>query len=1020
MKTPYPLLLLVLSAFLLLPESAFGQQVSGVVRDSSDASPLPGVNITVKGTTQGTATGVDGEYQLSVPSESDTLVFSFVGYRTEEVPINGRTEIDVALISESVLAEEVVVVGYGTQERADLTGSVSIADVEEVKKSSHTSLAGALKGQVAGVTVQTSGAPGENPAIQIRGIGTFGATDPLYVIDGVPVENITDFDMGSIESVQVMKDGAASAIYGSRAANGVIIIETDQGQEGGVQVTYDASVAMEDIHQRIDVLEREEYQTFNNLIRSNAGESPAPANDPNSPVYVDDISTNWQEEALDRGLSTDHSLNISGGNETSTYSLSAGFESREGHMKGPKPHYERFNVRVNSTHNVGRLTFGENVSLTRSDNQPQTSLWDNPLFAEILKTPPTIPIRDENRLGGFGGADTGVEEAISLNVVGANHLLEREQRVNRVLANAWGEFQILDDLSYKLNVSYDSRVFHEEFFTPQYDLGFFYQEDEGQLDDTRNELVNGVLENTLTYASTFGNHEINVVGGYSEERRWFEQTFARGVGYNPPYFKVIDAAESDQAEGAKSKSALRSVFGRLQYDYDDRYLLTATIRRDGSSRFEPENRYGNFPSVSAGWRISEESFFNVDWVDDLKIRGSWGQLGRQQTGDFATTAFINTDANSVFGDQLAPGAIQVALANADLQWETQVSRTAGIDASLFNDRFELIVEYFNNESRDILVGVPIPGSLGAAGAPDANAASIRNAGFDVSLGYSDMLGDFSYDLSANVSTWQNEVISLGNGEPIFGAASKTEVGSEVGEIFGFVTDGIFQNQEEVDEHAVQEPGTAPGDIRFKDISGPEGEPDGEITAEHDRVYLGSPTPDFTYGFTANLGYDNWDATIFVQGNYGNKIYNNQRVYVENMRDYNNSSRRVMENHWSPDNQHNDVRYPRPVFNDPNENIRASDRWVEDGSYLKLKNFSLGYTLPGRITGRLGMDRLRVYVAGQDLFTITNYTGLDPELGTNSGDGGLNNIGNDGLFSRGYDDAAWPHPRRFETGIQVSF
>ena len=1009
-------LLCVLVGVLLFAHGTASAQhtVQGTVTDSTNSTSLPGVNIAVKGTTTGTTTGADGSYRLTAPSPSDTLLFSFVGYETEEVPIRGRSEINMALAPETLMGEELVVVGYGTQQQSDITGSVATPDVEELKASSQTSLAGALDGRVAGVSVQTSGAPGENPTVRIRGIGTFGDTNPLYVIDGVPVDNVIDFDLSTVESVQVMKDAAASAIYGSRAANGVVIIETGQGQEGtGLQITYDASVGTENIHQRIDVLDRAAFQEFNNLIRENAGLAPAPANDPESPVFVNDVNTNWQEEALERGYSTEHNLSVSGGNETSTYFVSAGFESREGHMEGPKPFYQRVNARVNSTHEFGRFTLGENLSLSNSQDRPQTSRWENPLFAEVMKTPPTIPIREPSRLGGFGGSDTGEEEAISLNVVGANHLLERQQEVNRVLANIWGELQILDNLTYKLNASYDSRVFHEKFFTPTYDLGFFYQEPDGILDETRNELVNTTLENTLTYSPTFGQHDINTVVGYSEERGWFENVFGRGVGYSRPFFKVINAAESNQSESFETLNRLRSFFGRVQYNFDDRYLLTATIRRDGSSRFGANNRYGNFPSVSVGWRVSEESFFDVGWVSDLKLRGSWGELGRQSIGNFATTAFINTNSAYNFGGQIAPGAIQVDLANADLKWETRQSQTIGVDAVLLNNRLDMTVEVFRNDSEDILVGVPIPGSLGAAEAPEANAASIRNEGIDISLEYSDTFGGLEYNLSTNISTWRNEVLSLGNGEPIFGAASKTEVGSEVGEIFGYVTDGIFQNQQEVQNHATQEPGTAPGDIRFRDLNG-----DGAITAE-DRTYLGSPTPDFSYGFTANLRYRAWDLNFFVKGNYGNKIYNQERVYVENMRD-NNSSVRVAENHWSPDNQHNDVRYPRPVFNDPNQNIRASDRWVEDGSYLRLKNFTLGYSLPQTLVGRIGMANLRVYVSGQNLFTLTSFTGLDPELGTASGDVANNNVSNDGLFSRGYADAAWPHPRRFQTGIQARF
>jgi len=973
------------------------------------------VNVVVKGTQQGTATGAEGNFELTAPSPADTLVFSFVGYSTKEVPIDGRSQMDVTMVSQALLEEEVVVVGYGTQQRDNITSSVSSVDVGDIQQSSQSSLAGALDGQVAGVQVQTSGAPGEEPAIRIRGIGTFGNTSPLYIVDGTPVENIIDFDLGNIESIEVMKDAAASAIYGSRAASGVVIVETSQGQETGLQVNYSGSVSTANVNQRIDVLEREEFQEFNNRIRQNAGLEPAPANDPDSPEFIDDINTEWQDAALSRSVETNHDLNISGGNETSQYSVALGYESRKGTMQGPKPFFERFNARINSTHEVTeRFTIGENVSLTRSEDRPQTSQFENPLFAEMLKAPPTIPVRDESRLGGFGGADTGEEEAITLNVVGANNLLEREQEVNRVLANVWGEYEIIDGLTYKANLSFDSRSFNEKFFIPTFDLGFFFEENQGELNVTENEVVNTTAENTLTYDDTFQNHNINVVAGVSQEREIFNQTFARGTGFERPFFRVVNAAESDQSEGFESESALRSIFGRIQYDYDGRYLLTASVRRDGSSRFGDANQWGNFPSVSAGWRISDEPFFDVSWIDNLKIRGSWGQLGRQQIGDFETQAFINTNATVAFGDQAASGATQVNLANNELRWEEQTSRAVGIDAALFDNRFNITAEYYSNKSEDILVGIPIPGSLGAGDAPPANAATMRNRGFEFVFEYNDNWGDFTYDLSTNITTLDNEVLSLGNGEPIFGNASKTEVGSEIGEIFGFVTDGIFQNQQEVENHADQEPGTAPGDIRFKDLNG-----DGVIN-DQDRTFLGSPTPDFTYGFTANLGYKNWDASFFVQGNYGNKIFNNTRQFVENMRDFNNTSERAAENAWSPDNQHNDVRFPRPVFNDPNENIRASDRWVEDGSYMRMERVTVGYTVPTELVDGIGLRNIRVYLSGENLFTITGYSGLDPELGTASGDAGINNVGNDGLFSRGFDGTAWPHPRRFETGIEVGF
>lgn len=1024
-------LTLLSGAFLLVSGTAFGQhQVSGTVLDSTEASPLPGVNVVVRGTTSGTTTGADGSYQLTAPSPTDTLVYSFVGYAEKEIPIRGRSEIDVSLAPTTLVGEELVVVGYGTQQRKDLTGSVSVVDVEGLKKSTQSSLAGALEGKVSGVSVQTTGAPGEEPSINVRGLGSFGGNAPLYIVDGVPVENIIDFNLNNVESVQVMKDAAASAIYGSRAANGVVIIETAGGEEGGLQVSYDGSVGTEYVHQRIDMLEREGFQELNNEMRRNAGEALAPGNDPDSPQFIDDVNTDWQEAAYERGYTTEHNLQISGGDETSTYSLSGNYQFNEGQMAGPAPSYRGISARINSTHELGRLTIGENISLTRSDERPQTVVLGNPfsLVHETLQAMPTVPVRDEDRLGGWGGPSASVQQGITMNTVAANHLVDREQEVNRGLINAWGELEIIEGLTYRLNLAYDSRQFHEEYFVPTYDLGFFFQEQEGRLENTKNELVNTTIENTLTYSNTFERHNVEAVVGYSEERRRLEQTFSGATGYSRPFFKTIDAGEENRSTGFKTESALRSVFGRLQYDYDNRYLFTAAIRRDGSSRFGDANRYGNFPSVSAGWRISDESFFEVGWVSDLKLRASWGQLGRQAIGDFETSAFINTSADYSFNDEIAPGATQVSLVNSNLKWESQTSRTIGVDAGLFDGRLEFTVEYYRNDSEDILVGVPIPGSLGSAENPTVNAATIRNTGFDFSVGYNSSFGELTYDVNANVSTLNNEVLSLGaNGEPIFGAASKTEVGSEVGELFGWVTDGILQSEDEIcrdptgqacqqseELSAYQQPGTAPGDIRFKDLNG-----DGIIN-DQDRDFLGSPTPDFTYGLNVDLEYRNFDASFFVQGNYGNKIFSSTRRVVEDMTDFNNQTVRVAKNHWTPDNKHNDVRFPRAVWGDPNDNGRDSDRFVEDGSYLRMKSLTIGYTVPSDVTDLLGARSLRVYASSSNLFTITGYEGgLDPEIGTGGG-GGINNIANDGLFSRGFDDGAWPHPRRFEAGVQLNF
>ncbi len=1014
----------ILPLLLFMSYTASGQEVSGTVTDSETLETLPGVNILVKGTATGTSTNTDGEYQLNVPSLSDTLIFSFVGYQTQEVPISGRTEIDVQMISQALAGEELVVVGYGSQRKVDLTGSVSIANVDELKKSSSTSIAGALQGQAAGVSVQSSGAPGETPEVRIRGVGTFSDNDPLYIVDGVPVENIKDFNAEDIESMQVLKDGAAAAVYGSRAANGVVIITTKDGRSGNVQIDYNGSVGTANLYQRWDVMGREDFQELQNESVANRqlGSGLAPANDPSSSLFVDNIDTDWQEASLKRGFMTEHNLNISGGNETSTYSISGGLQSQEGTMKGNAPAYDRYNVRIKSNHQFGKLTVGENLFISRSEQWLQESRHEVSLINNMLKSPPIIPVFDDSRLGGYGGADANVERAITLNVVGTNEMLEHPQEVNRVLANLWGEYEILDNLVFRTNLSYDSRVSLDRFFIPTYDMGFFFTETVGTLDETRGEFTQTLFENTLTYQTTIGDHNLNLLAGYTEERGSFDQVHGHAEGYSRPFFKTIDAGNSGKTTtGFETMNTLRSLLGRVQYNYDDRYLMTATVRRDGSSRFGEDNRFGIFPSASVGWRISNESFFDIEWVDELKVRASYGELGRQDIGNFATAAFINTFADYSFNDQVADGAIQVELANENIKWETSITRGAGIDATFYDNRFDITLDYYDNESSDILLGVPIPGSLGASNNPVVNAASIANKGWELDLNYRNSTGDLDYSIGGNISTVNNEVLSLGNGEPIFAPGSLTDVGGEVGQLYGYVADGIFQNWDEVYDHAFQNQDdlqrrndvaaanfTAPGDIRFKDLNG-----DGIITPEDDRAYLGSAIPDFTYGFTTSMGYKEWDVSLFFQGNYGNKIYNQQRAVLENMADYNNRTTRMM-NRWTPNNMHNDIEFPRAIFEDPNGNGRASQRWVEDGSFLRLQNLTIGYSLPADLLNRVGIASLRVYAQGQNLFTVTGYSGLDPMLGDDGDE-----VDNDGLFSRGFDAGGWPHPRIFQAGIELS-
>ncbi len=1009
MKMTLRLLCLILPGALLFSGSSFAQQqVSGTIRDASDGTLLPGVNIAVKGTTQGTASALDGSYVLSVPTLSDTLVFSFVGYVTLEVAIGGRQVVDVRLTQSIIFLEEAVVIGYGTQRKVDLTGSVAIVDVNDLKRSWNPSLEGALQGTVAGVAVTSSGAPGETPEVRIRGISSFGNNDPLYVIDGVPVQDILDFNMADVESVQVLKDAAAAAIYGTRAAKGVIIITTRRGAAGsGLRVNYEGSVGVANIYQRWDVLGRKDYQALQNEMMANAGELPAAGNDPNSPFFIDDIDTNWQEEALRPGYMTQQDLSISGGNDVSRFGISAGYLSQQGQMEGSAPYYERYSVRVNSDHKLGRFTFGESAYFTKSTRNRQESRHEISLINNMLKAIPTMPVFDENRLGGYGGADANIERAITLNPIGVNNLIDSDVNVSRFLGNFWGQFEIIEGLDFRINTAFDIRQSEDRLLVPQYDMGFFFTEQNGTLDQNRRETAYTLIENTLTYTKSIGAHDFTLLAGVTQEDNKFSRLGGSNQGYPDKEFPLLTVGtETASVFHDKSRNTLRSQLGRIIYNYADKYLLTASVRRDGSSRFSKSNRYGVFPSVSLGWRVSKESFFKVPFISDLKIRGSYGELGNQDIGNYATSAVINPFAIYAFGNTLSQGAIQTALANTELKWERATSFDVGLDATLFDAKVLLTADYYNNKNQDILLRVPIPRAVGSTSNPTVNAATLRNTGLEFALTYQNKVGDVNFDVSGNLSTWNNEVLSLGAGEPIFAPGSKTEVGGEVGQLYGYVWDGIFQSQAEVDEHAFQAPGTAPGDYRFKDLNGD------DVVNQDDRTYLGSAIPDFYYGITGHVSWKNWDLSLLLLGTVGNKIFNFQKNFLQWQRSFNNQSTAVLDR-WTPQNTDTDV--ARAIYLDPNNNARASRLWIEDGSYLRVQDVTIGFSLPQKLGDRIGASNVRIYVSGQNLFTLTGYTGLDPELGDDGDE-----VDNDALFSRGWDGGAWPHPRIFRVGAQVRF
>jgi TonB-linked SusC/RagA family outer membrane protein len=989
--------------------------VTGTVTDENN-QPLPGVSVKVKNSGLGTQTDVNGKYSLNIPdanANNVVLVFSFVGFNQQELPLNGSTVVNVKLLAASSSLNEVIVVGYGGVKKKDITGSVGIVDAKEAKKFSTNDLSQLLQGRVAGVTVNSDGQPGAFPSVRIRGFSTFGDSAPLYVIDGVPMSNSPrDFNPNDIESMQVLKDASAGAIYGSRAANGVVIITTKHGKKGSpFKVDYSAYYGVDKIWQQIPVLDRVQYQTVINEVNTNAGLPLIPGNDPSSPVFVSNTNTDWQKVGEKNGNRQNHNVNFSGGSEHFTYNVSLDYFGNKGTFVGNGPTYDRYSTRVNTTGEKGIFRFGESVFYAHSHENALTYRSDiltgnrPPLIIDLIEAVPTQQLYDPTKVGGFGGILSSVQNVISLNAVGINSLIKNYTDVDRVLANAFGEVTLLNtgghSLKYKISLSYDKVLANDFSYQPPFDLGYFFNQSISRLDNTERLYTTGIIENTLTYNKAFGKHSVDVLLGQSYQQDNFQTQTGHAENVVAPYL-VLDNGVNKTTSGSRSESTLSSYFGRVNYNFDSRYLLTATLRRDGSSRFAPSNRFGYFPSAAVAWRITNEPFFTVpkDILSDLKFRASYGELGNQNIGNYLYTSYINPNIVYNFNNTKVTGGLVTSLVSENIKWETRKTTTVGFDATLLNGIFDLSAEYYNSTSSNVLVGVPIPSSTGSVNqAPLINAATLRNTGIEISVAYHKRAGDFTLDVAANVATVKNKVLALGgNNEPIYGVGSKTAVGGEVGEHFGYVAEGIFQNVAEIAGHAKQEAGTAPGDIKFKDINN-----DGVINTE-DRTYLGSAIPKLNYGLNIAAAYKSFDLSINSSGSSGFLI--NSRLYRDLMltTDYINRSTDIL-NRWTPTNTNTDI--PRVVQNDPNQNQRDSNRkgWLQDGKYLRINTVSLGYTFKKGLIK--GLSNARIYATAQNLYSFQAYKGFNPDFTS-------------GVFNPGFDAGSFPKPRTILMGVQVGF
>lgn len=1011
--------ILVMALLQLLPGHLKAQtgKLSGIVTNEQN-QPVAGATVTVKQTKKTAVTDALGQFTIEANS-GQTVIITYVGYTSRELVVHDQKTLAVSLSQFASTLNDVVVIGYGTQKKKDLTGSVSNINIQETKKYSTSDISQLLQGRAAGVAVNSDGQPGASPSVRIRGFSTFGGSQPFYVVDGVPGATVRDFSPNDIETMTVLKDASAAAIYGAAAANGVIIITTKQGKKNtALKVDYNGYYGVDKVWQIQDVTDRAQYQLLNNEARVNAGRPLFPANDPTNSGYVSKVNTDWQKEGLKTGNRQNHNVSLSGGGTNNTYNLSLDYFNNKGTYVGNGPDYNRYTARINTTAEKGILKFGQSFSYTHSHENSLTFRDDillggiPPLIGSLVVAIPTMPVYDTANLNGFGGSNSEFNGANSLNGIGINSILKNYVDVDRTFANVYGEAQLLKynghNVKFRTSLSYDKTTTRDYTWQPAFYLGKFFSSDIARLSDNSRVFTNAAIENTLNYDKVFNKHAVQLLVGqsYRNGRAVYREAIAQG--FTRPYYPVINNGETRSSKGSEFENTLSSYFGRLNYTFDDKYIIAASLRRDGSSRFAPVNKYGYFPAASVGWRLSNEGFWNVpkSIVSSLKLRASYGKLGNQEIADYQFQGTINSGVVYNFNGIRNTGGIQTLVASPDIRWESKEITNAGFDATFLNGRLDFSAEYYKAKSTDVLVGIRIPATVGFENLnPVANAASLNNSGFEFSTVFHKNQGAFTYDINANFSTVKNKVLALGgNNDALIGVGAKTEVGNEVGQHFGFVYEGIFQTQAEIDGHAKQFGATlAPGDVKYKDISGPDGKPDGVVNEAYDRTYIGSGIPKINYGFGFSAAYKNIDFSIFASGSGRFKI--NSRMY----RDLNHSAGSLnystdMLNRWTSANTNTNV----PRLNDADvNNFKDSDRpgWLQDGTYLRINTVSLGYSLPENVIK--GLTKSRFYITVQNLYSFQKYTGYNPDFTS-------------GVLNPGFDFGSYPKPRTIMLGVQLGF
>ena len=1039
------------------------QTVTGTVSD--ETGPLPGANVLVKGTTNGTQTDFDGNYTIDADTDA-TLTFSYIGYKSVEILIDGQSTVNITLEEDASKLDEVVVTGYGTQAKKDLTGAVTVVDIEELQATPASTFAQQLQGRAAGITIINDARPGGEATVRIRGYGTTGNNDPLYIIDGVPTTSQSNLNPNDIESLQILKDASAASIYGSRAGNGVIIITTKKGKLGKPKINYSTFYGIQRAEKSPEALNARELGQYLYLADLYAGKTPGHGQytfGPNGEVSIPDYvfpsagmegdpevdpnlyalregniypitrsaDTNWWDAVTRSAPIQSHNISASGATQNARYAFTLGYQSTDAIVKFAS--YDRVSLRANTEFTAlnDKLTIGENFTAS-FDNEKGDYNNDQEQNAVSVgyKQHPLLPIYDiEGNFAGSRGANLGN----NFNPYASLKRNEDDRRYRlRLLGNVYTAFQILPSLKIRTSFGVDIRGQRERDIgrpQPEYIEGSFINRSTAR---ERYE-YNWTWTNTLSYSKIFNEvHKVDAYVGVESIQSFGEEFGASRTGFPfetnniISYLNVGDATTASNYGSSFLDYTLWSQFAKLNYAYDGKYLAQVTLRNDSSSRFLQASRSAVFPAFSLGWRVSDEKFMeNVDFINDFKLRYGWGKTGNQAIGDYnAYTTYksnIRTGGYAIDGSTGTPriGFDISAFGNPNAKWETTTSNNLGVDLLMADNKVNFTLDVYNRITTDVLLEQPITYSHGQGTAPSVNVGEITNKGFDLGLSYNDSKGDFSYKIGANISSYRNEVNSLGNNADtkILGDARRvaslttTQAGSPMSSFYGYKTVGLFQSQAEADAWPANGSYNAPGKLKIVDINN-----DGEIT-DADRTIIGNPHPDFTYGINIDLTYKNLNLNIFGNGSQGNDIYNYVRYFADFNTFQGNRSKRALHDAWQPSNPSAPVdqwvaanpNATVPIM-DANDQIssRPSSYFIEDGSYFRLKNVQLTYNFEQDLISSLGLANARIYVQGQNLHTFTKYTGLNPEVQTNNNS------------TIGYDGGFMPVSRTILLGLNVTF